>query len=563
MKLKKLLSSIVLLLAFLIGILFRIYKIDQVPMGLNWDEAAVGYNAFLLLETGKDEFLKPWPIMMKSFGEYKTGIYSMMLVPIIKNLGLNIFSVRILNAIIGCLIILVMYWFSKKFFKEKIWASLVALLVASSPFLIHLSRFALEWYLGVGVALVGVGFLIEANNNIKKLTLAVLFLSLSLYFYHALRLILPLIGFAYFIRQRKVLIKETKISLMSIFMGLLIIIPLLSSIKNNPEWSSRITSVSIFNDENYKREFNEEMFAHVYQRKSFVRVFNNKVVFFGKKVIASYLSHFSPDFLLLGGDATPRLGIKNVGKIYLILVVFLLTGIVELIKTRNKFSSWLLLILIGLSPLASSITNDSPHGLRSVMLIPSLIIATVIGLEVAYKTWFRNHERMRKFFLLIIGGVFVFEVLYFQWRYWVFYKNSSALDWQAGHKQMVSWVNQNLDKYDKVIITNYYGQPHIFYAFFSQFSPAEYQEAMATQSGDFNARMSQLGKIEFRAIRDEDFCLKNSLMVAQPGRVPDNIIKIGTVSLDLARTEKEDVFEFVETNNNPLLTKIFCAKHTQ
>ena len=61
----------VLILCILLGGVLRLMKFPAVPGGLNRDEAALGYNAFSLLETGKDEWGKQWPIVFRSFGDYK------------------------------------------------------------------------------------------------------------------------------------------------------------------------------------------------------------------------------------------------------------------------------------------------------------------------------------------------------------------------------------------------------------------------------------------------------------------------------------------------------------
>jgi len=70
---------IYLLLGFflILGFLLRSVYLEKNPPGLNWDEASVGYNAYTLSQTGRDEFGKPWPIYMEAFGEYKIGLYSM------------------------------------------------------------------------------------------------------------------------------------------------------------------------------------------------------------------------------------------------------------------------------------------------------------------------------------------------------------------------------------------------------------------------------------------------------------------------------------------------------
>jgi len=60
---KTLLVVIILLASFL-----RLYNLANVPPHLTPDEASLGYNAYSILKTGKDEYGKFMPIIFKSFG---------------------------------------------------------------------------------------------------------------------------------------------------------------------------------------------------------------------------------------------------------------------------------------------------------------------------------------------------------------------------------------------------------------------------------------------------------------------------------------------------------------
>ena len=46
-----------LMLGVVVAIAFglRFYNITNVPPSLNWDETSIGYNAYSILKTGKDE----------------------------------------------------------------------------------------------------------------------------------------------------------------------------------------------------------------------------------------------------------------------------------------------------------------------------------------------------------------------------------------------------------------------------------------------------------------------------------------------------------------------------
>ncbi|MBU4431115.1 hypothetical protein KKB16_03350, partial [Patescibacteria group bacterium] len=65
-------TKIILLLITLTAFFIRIYKTNSYPP-LLWDETAIGYNAYSILKTGKDEYGEFLPLIFKSFGDYKPG----------------------------------------------------------------------------------------------------------------------------------------------------------------------------------------------------------------------------------------------------------------------------------------------------------------------------------------------------------------------------------------------------------------------------------------------------------------------------------------------------------
>ncbi|MDP2918230.1 MAG: glycosyl transferase, partial [bacterium] len=57
---------------FLAGSLFiRFWRFGEIPPGLNRDEASIGYTAYSLLKSGADEYGRPWPLSIQSFGDWK------------------------------------------------------------------------------------------------------------------------------------------------------------------------------------------------------------------------------------------------------------------------------------------------------------------------------------------------------------------------------------------------------------------------------------------------------------------------------------------------------------
>jgi len=115
--------NLLLVLILLLAAFLRLWNLAHYPSGLNADEAAIGYNAYSLLETGKDEHGDPWPIHFKSFGDYKPGLYFYLVLPLVKLLGLNIWAVRLPAALLGILSVLLIMLLTKEIFREKFLAN--------------------------------------------------------------------------------------------------------------------------------------------------------------------------------------------------------------------------------------------------------------------------------------------------------------------------------------------------------------------------------------------------------------------------------------------------------
>lgn len=78
--LKHHLHIVILSAVILVGAVIRFYNLDSSPRGVLVDEPAFGYSAYSILETGRDEWGKSFPIVFKSYGDQKMPLYVYSLV---------------------------------------------------------------------------------------------------------------------------------------------------------------------------------------------------------------------------------------------------------------------------------------------------------------------------------------------------------------------------------------------------------------------------------------------------------------------------------------------------
>src|SRR5947207_1451338 len=92
-----------LIIIFVIAFALRFYRLGEIPNGLYQDETAIGYNAYSIDKTGRDEHAVAYPIYFKSFGDYKLPVYVYATVVSEKLFGVNAFAVRFPSAFFGFL----------------------------------------------------------------------------------------------------------------------------------------------------------------------------------------------------------------------------------------------------------------------------------------------------------------------------------------------------------------------------------------------------------------------------------------------------------------------------
>jgi len=320
----------------LLGIIIRIWNIEKNPSGFFCDEASIGYNAYSILHSAKDEYGNFIPLFFKAFGEYKNPVDIYSTIPFVAVFGLNELSVRMTSTFFSILTIFVFYFIGKKLFGSG--GGLLFMLVYSiTPWAIHMARINLEGFNQL-IFFISLAILFQIkfykNQKLVYLILNNLLLGVATYCYFPARIIIPLFVF---INDLIILTQSKKIKwpLISMLSYLLIISPLINHLFFG-QGLSRWGQVSLFNEKNINPFF---------------------------KIIQTYLLHFSPDFLFLKGDIgmtgqfITRHSIRGIGELFLWQLPFVIVGIYFLMSSKLKIFPAVILLLL-LFPIPSSLTAD-------------------------------------------------------------------------------------------------------------------------------------------------------------------------------------------------------------
>ena len=518
-----LLVLIILLAGFL-----RIWNLNHYPHGFNADEAAFGYNAYSLIETGKDEHGQPWPINFKSFADYKPGVYVYLVLPFVKILGLNVWAVRLPAALLGTLAVFVLMFLVRDLFGEKKVTNPLSLLagffLAVSPWHLHFSRGAWEAGTATVFALIGVWFFLKAlRYRFYYILPSVLFLIISLYAYHSTRLITPLlfIGLLVFYRKKIFLKINQRWILVTTIAGFLILVPFIIDFLG-PAGLSRFSGLSIFSDTGPFWRINELRGQHADPWALSVRLLHNRYLTYGLVFFGNWLSHFNGNFLFILGDIIERSRVPETGLMYFFDILFVITGIYFLILKRPQ--NWQLIIFwLLLAPVAAAMTFQSPSALRANMMVIPLVIISAYGAFNIFG-WFKKRIKfLRVVFCLLLLVFIPWNVGRYLHQYYVHYPQTYPFAWEYGFEQIVDYVEEVEGKYESIYMTDRLDQPYVLFLFYQRYPPSVFQkEVVLTPRDKFSySTVRNFGKYHFQTIDWEN--LKNrpkSLVIGVEGEIP-------------------------------------------
>ncbi|MCX6791862.1 MAG: glycosyltransferase family 39 protein, partial [Candidatus Gottesmanbacteria bacterium] len=220
-------KRLLLLCIVIFAAILRFYKLGEVPASMNADEAAIGYNAYSILKTGKDEYGTKFPLLFRSFDDYKLPAYIYLTVPSVAVFGLQDASVRLPSAFFGTLTVLATYLFVDALFANPVIALLSALLLAISPWHLQFSRSAYEANLAVFFAVAGMTCLLRAVKRTAWYIPGFILLALSVWSYHSSRIFIPLILIGFFALYIRDILKSKLIFSIGVILCIGICIPLL------------------------------------------------------------------------------------------------------------------------------------------------------------------------------------------------------------------------------------------------------------------------------------------------------------------------------------------------
>lgn len=515
-----LLGGIVLFAFFL-----RVYKVTSIPPSLSWDEVSIGYNAYSILTTGRDEHQKLLPLdAFAAFGDYKPPLSIYVTVPAVAMFGLNEFAVRLPSVVFGTLTILVTYFLVLELLGAYGVSLITALLLAISPWHIQLSRAGFEANIATFFVALGMFLVLVARRNPAYWRVCWIPFVGSTYTFNSSRYFWPIFAVGFVLANRKIIKKHLKEFVVGVGIAALLLMPVLPHLLSK-EARLRFTEVNIFND--YPLVFTANNRITADGGTWWAKIVHNRRIGFLRSYFIHFTDHFQPGFLFVRGDGNPKFSIQDVGQLYLVEAPFLVIGVLGLFKVAPS-TGWFLLWWLIASIIPAAVARETPHALRIENSLPVWQIFISFGLVYAIgqvKRW------RRTILLTVVVILYLGNFSYYLHNYYSHYATEYAGEWQYGYREAIRFVAKVKNNYDTIVLTEGIGRPYIYALFYERYDPRQFWKSV---DGSFDAAgfYNVYGFDKYRFTREGVASFGGrTLYVLSPNQVPHGAHILQTIYL--------------------------------
>ena len=519
---------ILLLSVLIFGFFLRFYQIDKIPSGFYSDEALVGYEAFSILKTGKDQYGNIFPVTFKAFGDYRPGLFIYSTVPFIWLFGLNEFGTRLPSVVFSTVTIFVIYIIAKLLFKNKKIALFSSLLFAISPWSIVFARMSHDTNLSTLVVSTAIYCLLKAciSGNKRLFLMACFLFALSLYVYYTTRVFVPLffIFSAFYFRRYF----HKKQIVLGMLVAAVILLPLCRVLTNRETGWSRINAVNLWTDPGIKAKTESLVHEDVLMNQSYSKIFHNKFVGVGYAFLKSFTSHFTPEFLLYSGDPIKMYQIPDTGILLFIEPVLIITGVLILWKKEFQWNLLLLAwFLIGIFP--DTLTRLYPAAARIHLALPVVSMVAAVGFSnIIFRL--KRTAIWGKLGMLILIIIISYNMIYYFHSHFIHAPVRYASEWHYGLRDLIAQIKPVANNYDQIWVSKrVWGW--VNFAFYLKYPPEKMQkEIMLSEKNEYGLGwVYQFGKYYFDDIPSQFDYNKNILYIGERNEFPDSMKAMLTV----------------------------------
>ncbi len=407
------------IILFILAFIMRIYRINDIPPGVWFDEAQNGNELITLMGSDNLPVFIPRLTQMPALYFYFAAFLS-------KIFGINIFSLRLVSILLGSFSIVAFYFLLRYIFKDYRIAFAASLMMATSEWHINFSRVA---FLGMQTIFIEIIFFyfylkMTQENKIANAAMAGIAMGISLYTFSAAYFI-PFIVILYSIylmfKDKNVFIKiYLRNFLFMATLAFIIVIPLLNYAKNNYlEFTQRARDVSITND--------------IAKSKS----------------IAPVISNVEKHFLMFNyeGDYNGRHNLSKSPMLDNVSGVLLIAGfLIALFNTQ--YYLYLFWFLVMLLPGIMTVSIEAPQAYRTIAIIPAIYILIAVAL-INIKNMLQKLNKNNFYLSIVLAAIVIMAAVLNIYRYFFLYGTASStyISFSPEANEISQSINAHIDNY--------------------------------------------------------------------------------------------------------------------
>jgi 4-amino-4-deoxy-L-arabinose transferase-like glycosyltransferase len=456
----------------------RVVALGRVPLGLNQDEACNGYDAYSLLETGRDQAGNRLPLTIQALNDYRMPLFDYSLVPLVGVFGLNTASVRLGAALWGIADLVALALLGWLMFGMR-GSAIAVVLAALSPWHLPLSRFGTEVISAAATtSWAMVCFLLWRRRRWSGwLILSALFFGVSLYSYSVTKLFVPVWIIVLAIFYRRDLRQHLKTAVAAASIIVLYALPeMLLLWSNGRRVQARFNQISIFRADGWTLRTLWDFFRNL-------------------------ISHFSPGYLFIHGQRVERAETfhpPGFGQLLAVQAVMVVLALCALCDRRYRKPVLLLLAWLVAAALPVALTLPSPQALRNVLAITPWTLLSALGM-----VFLLDLEFVPALARQVAVGVLLIATLWqgasFLRFYFGPYPTMAARVYQYGMEQVVNAIETFSRGDDEpVIITQRVWQPYIYVLFYRRYPPAQFQSLGVRNNRGLFAKVGGFDRYSFQ-----------------------------------------------------------------
>lgn len=556
---KKYFTVITLIACLFVGGFLRSINFTGNPVSLSIDEVSFGYSAYSILKTGRDEYGVFMPLTFQSTGDYKNPVPIYLMVLPVMLFGLNEFSVRLPNVLIGTLGIIIFYLLFQRLLNDRKIALVGTFLASISAWHIYFSRYAYDGLVAITLVCIGTIFLLKIfQGKIINSFFAAFFLILSMYTYYTERIFVPLLVLAFLALNFSQVRKHFRSVVIFVGLCFLFTLPLLLTTIFGAD-SARLKMVFIGNDIEYTRNV---LVNHLYpqlQMNSGMQFLNPLTYLSHESLLLPifwaqrYINYFDSGFFFFSGLNMTQTGTMGLGILYLFELPLLIIGVIEVLK-KKFINGYFLLVWVAIGFFPASITNNEFNAGRALVAIPGLLALSAIGAVRSWNLLISLKSRLLKISILTLSAAFSLVILLHAFIVFkVHYPYTRGEDFMEGTRESLLYALQNQADYDEIVVDpmrgvqagDVFNIPDMYLVFYSQHNPSDFQRVRTTSDGiDM-----KIGKFTIRKIYwPEDQNKQKTLFIGSPW------------SLKLEDVKESEILKKVYLTNGALALLIVAPK---